>query len=116
MNLPEEVSNAAEALCEAIRSTAAFQEYRRLADSVLSDEANARLLDRYLSAQTSVQLAGMAGSKPSEEDLQEFEKLSALLFGMPEMSDYLLARLRVQQLVAQAMEKITCAADIRIDI
>ena len=116
MPMPEEVSRAADALLEALRGTNAFQEYETLKQSVMADEVNRRLLERFMRAQTALQMAAMAGSEPREEDTAEFEKLSALLYQNPEVTDFLLSQMKVQQLGAQTMSRITGEAGISIDI
>ena len=116
MNMPNEVAQAADALLDALRRTETFQTYEALKKSVLADEVNRRLLDRFMRAQSALQMAAMAGSEPREEDTAEFEKLSALLYQSPEVTDFLLAQMKVQQLVAATMEKLTreCGIDVEI--
>jgi len=116
MSMPVEVSRAADALLEALRATETFQTYDALKQTVMADDVNRRLLDRFMRAQSSLQMAAMAGSDPREEDTAEFEKLSALLYQSPEVTDFLLAQMRVQQLVAQTLSRITGEAGIHIDI
>lgn len=116
MSMPVEVSRAADALLEALQSTETFQTYEALKQTVMADEVNRRLLERFMRAQSALQMAAMAGSEPREEDTAEFEKLSALLYQSPEVTDFLLAQMRVQQLVAQTLSRITGEAGISIDI
>ncbi|MBR3873941.1 MAG: YlbF family regulator [Clostridia bacterium] len=113
--MPEEVTRAADALLDALKNTEAFRQYDALKETVLADEVNRRLLERFMRAQSALQLAAMAGSEPREEDAAEFEKLSTLLYESPEITDYLLAQMKVQQLVAHTMEKITREAGIQVD-
>ena len=101
---------------EALQSTETFQTYEALKQTVMADEVNRRLLERFMRAQSALQMAAMAGSEPREEDTAEFEKLSALLYQSPEVTDFLLAQMRVQQLVAQTLSRITGEAGISIDI
>jgi len=116
MNMPAEVAQAADALLDALRHTETFQTYEELKKNVMADEVNRRLLDRFMRAQSALQMAAMAGSDPREEDTAEFEKLSALLYQSPEVTDFLLSQMRVQQLVAQTMSRITGEVGISIDI
>ena len=116
MPMPEEVTRAAEGLLSAIKGTQVFQEYEELKTSVMADEVNRRLLDRFMRAQAALQMAAMAGHDPRSEDESEFERLSALLYQSPEVTDYLLAQMKVQQLVAQTLGRITEAAGISFDI
>ena len=115
MPMPEEVKYAAEALLSAIKGTPVFQEYEALRSSVMADEVNRRLLSRFMRAQSALQMAAMAGHEPREEDAAEFEKLSALLYQSPEVTDYLLAQMKVQQMVAQTLGRITDEAGISFD-
>ena len=116
MHMPEEVTRAADQLLDALKHTEAFEEYDALRRIVMADEVNCRLLERLSKAQSALQMAAMAGSEPREDDTAEFEKLSALLYQSPEVTDFLLAQMRVQQLVAQTMSRITGEAGISIDI
>lgn len=116
MHMPEEVSRAADLLMAAIKNTESFQTYDKLRSSVMSDEVNSRLLERFTRSQTILQMSVMAGKEPDEETAAEFEKLSMLLYQNEEVADYLLAQMRVQQLVAATMERITREAGIKIDI
>ena len=116
MHMPEEVSRAADQLLDALRNTEAFVQYDELRKTVLAGEVNRRLLERFARAQSALQLAAIAGHEPREEDAGEFERLSALLYDSPEITDYLLAQMKVQQLVAATMEKLTREAGIQIEI
>ncbi len=116
MNLPFGVQRAADALLDELHETEAFQTYLALQQSVMADEVNRRLLARFTRAQAALQMASMTGSDPREEDAREFERLSALLYDSDEVANYLLAQMRVQQLVAAVMEKITREAGISIDL
>lgn len=116
MTMPEEVSRCADALLDALKRTDAFIEYDRLKEIVMADEVNRRLLDRFSRAQTALQMAALAGSEPRQEDTDEFERLSELLYQSPEITDYLLSQMRVQQLVAATLERITEDAGISVDI
>lgn len=116
MNLPMELQQAADALLDAFRRTEAFQTYDTLQKSVMADEVNRRLLARFSRAQSALQMAAMAGSEPREEDTREFEKLSALLYENEEIADYLLAQMKVQQMVAELLDGITCEAGICVEM
>ena len=61
-------------------------------------------------------MAALSGSEPREEDTRAFEQLSALLYESEEASEYLLAQMKVQQLVAQLLEKITREAGLDIPL
>lgn len=99
-------------LVDALKATGEYQQYQELRKLVQTDEASLALLRRFQSAQTALQLAALAGKEPSEEDAAAFEGLSGLLYANPDTADYLLAQMRMQQLVAQVMQKLTSAAGL----
>lgn len=116
MTLPTEVARAAEELLRAMKGTEAFKRYEALRGQVLADEVNRRLLRRYTQAQAALQMAAMAGVEPREADTSEFERLSALLYESDEATDYLLAQMRAQQLVAEVLERLTREVGVSVDI
>lgn len=113
MTTPE-VQQAANALLEAIRHTESYQRYAALRDAVMADEGYRALLRRFTSAQTALQMAALAGADAKDEDAAAFEQLSALLYANPEITDYLLAQMKVQQLAASVMEMIS--REVGLDI
>lgn len=110
------VEQAAEALLEAIKGTEEYIGYDALRRLVAEDEGASALLRRFLSAQQAVQMSALAGREPREEDVAAFEGLSELLYQNDALSEYLLARMRVQQLVAGTMSRITAAVNLEVDI
>ena len=80
-------------LAQEIRQSEEYQTYHALKEEVMADETTAALL------------------KESKK-LQRFQGISALLFGKLEVSQYLLAEMRLQQEVAGILRIITDAADI----
>ena len=57
MTMPNEVARAADELLAALRRTEAFTQYNRLKETVLRDEVNRRLLERFTHAQAALQMA-----------------------------------------------------------
>lgn len=114
--MPTEVQRASDQLLQALRDTETFQTYAALKQAVMADEVNRRLLSRFTQAQTALQMAAMVCAEPREEDTREFERLSALLYESEDVTEYLLAQMRVQQLVAAVLEKITSEAGISVEM
>ena len=75
-------------------------------------ETTAALLKEYKKLQVRLQMAAVSGTQPDNDDMQRFQGISALLFGKLEVSQYLLAEMRLQQEVAGILRIITDAADI----
>lgn len=103
-------------LADALKETEDHRAYQALRDTVLEDDASAALLRRYQSAQMALQLDALAGKEPSPEDVTAFEGLSTLLYANPTTADYLLAQMRMQQLVADIMKRLTEAAGLELTI
>ena len=54
----------------------------------------------------------MSGRPADAEDQQRFSGITTLLFSKPEVSQYLLAEMRLQQAMADIFKILTEAADI----
>ena len=78
----------------------------------MADYPTAALLKEYKKLQLRLQMAAVSGTQPDNDDMQRFQGISALLFGKLEVSQYLLAEMRLQQEVAGILRIITDAADI----
>ena len=61
-------------------------------------------------------MAAMSGQQPEADDMQRFSGISALLFGKPEVSQYLLAEMRLQQAMADIFKILTDAADLDVQL
>ncbi|MEG0270106.1 MAG: YlbF family regulator [Clostridia bacterium] len=111
-----EVTQATNQLLEALRGTDDFIRYSALKASVMGDDVNRRLLERFTRVQTALQMAALAGSEPRPEDASDYERLSALLYESEELTEYLLSQMRVQQLVASTMERLTHEVGLDIEL
>ena len=103
-------------LAQEIRDSEEYRTYHELKESVMSDETTAALIREYRKLQVSLQMNAMAGRNPDPEDTQRFSALSALLFSKQEVSNYLLAEMRLQQALADIFRIVTEAADLDISI
>ena len=108
--MDENLRRAADELLSALHETESWKRYAALRESVMADEGTAALLRRFAAAQSALQMAALSGGEPREEDTRAFEQHSE------EASEYLLAQMKVQQLVAQLMEKITREAGLDIPL
>ena len=99
-------------LAQEIRQSEEYQTYHALKEEVMADETTAALLKEYKKLQLRLQMAAVSGTQPDNDDMQRFQGISALLFGKLEVSQYLLAEMRLQQEVAGILRIITDAADM----
>lgn len=108
--------DSAHRLASDIRQSEEYQTYHRLKDDVMADETVAALIREYKKLQLSLQMAAMSGQQPEADDMQRFSGISALLFGKPEVSQYLLAEMRLQQAMADIFKILTDAADLDVQL
>jgi cell fate (sporulation/competence/biofilm development) regulator YlbF (YheA/YmcA/DUF963 family) len=103
-------------LAQDIRDSEEYKTYHELKESVMSDETTAALVREYRKLQVSIQMSAMSGSTASEEDMQRFSGISALLFARPEVSRFMLAEMQLQQALADIFKIVTEAADLDIAV
>ena len=108
--------SAAYKVAQEIRDSEEYRTYHALKDSVMGDETTAALIREYRKLQVTLQMSAMSGQSADAEDMQRFSGISALLFSKPEVSQYLLAEMRLQQALADIFKIVTEAAEIEIGI
>ena len=99
-------------LAQEIRASEEYQTYHALKQEVLSDETVAALIREYRKLSVALQVASMRGQAADSEDMQRFSGISTLLFSKPEVSQYLLAEMRLQQALGDIFKILTEAADL----
>lgn len=113
--MTDAVTQAARALCEAIRASEEADTFRRVQEAVTENETNRVLIREYERLQTQLQMAAMAGQQASQEDVQRFSDLSALLATNREVSAYFLAQLRLQKLMGDVFQEIGQASGLNLN-
>ena len=103
-------------LAQEIRDSEEYRTYHELKESVMSDETTAALIREYRKLQMKLQMAAAGGQTPDAEDMQRFSGISTLLFSKQEVSNYLLAEMRLQQALADIFRIVTEAAGLDISI
>ena len=103
-------------LAQEIRDSEEYRTYHELKESVMSDETTAALIREYRKLQMKLQMAAAGGQTPDAEDMQRFSGISTLLFSKQEVSNYLLAEMRLQQALADIFKILTEAADVDVGI
>ena len=108
--------DSAHRLAADIRASEEYQTYHALKDTVNADETTAALIREYRKLQVTLQMTAMTGQQADATDMQRFQGISTLLFAKPEVSQYLLAEMRLQQTLADIFRIITEAADIDMEL
>ncbi len=108
--------SAAWRLADEIRKSEEYTTYHSLKESVMGDETQAALIREYRRMQTAIQMNLMAGQQNDPEEMQRFSTLTALLYAKPEVSQFLLAEMRLQQTLADIMKIVTEATGLEIQL
>ena len=103
-------------LAQDIRDSEEYKTYHELKESVMAEETTAALIKEYRRLQMAIQVSAMSGQTPSQEDTQRFSGISTLLFSKSEVSQFLLAEMRLQQALADIFRIVTEAADVDMAI
>ena len=103
-------------LAEEIRQSEEYRTYHGLKETVMADETQAALIREYRKMQIGIQMNLMAGQQTDPEEMQRFSALTALLYAKPEVSQFLLAEIRLQQTMADLMKIITEATGLDIQL
>ena len=99
-------------LAQEIRDSEEYKTYHDLKESVMAEETTAALIREYRKLQMTIQMSAMSGNAANEEDMQRFSGISSLLFSKPEVSQFLLSEMRLQQALADIFRILTEAADV----
>ena len=99
-------------LAQEIRDSEEYRTYHGLKDSVMAEETTAALIREYRRLQLTIQMSAMSGNSASQEDMQRFSGISTLLFSKPEVSQFLLSEMRLQQALADIFRILTEEADV----
>ena len=111
-----QVYDEAAVLARAIRESDVCREYRHLKEEIDGNETNRALIKEYKKLQMQLQLAAVAGAPTPDEDGQRFQQIGALLFAQPVTSQFLLAEMRVQQMMADVYKILGEAAGIDLEM
>lgn len=99
-------------LADELRQCEEYTTYHRLKEAVMENETQAALIAEYGKIQTLLQMYAVTGESPSEEEKQRYSGLVSLLYSKPEVNQYLLAEMRLQQVLADIFKIVTDAAGI----
>ena len=103
-------------LAEEIRRSEDYITYHTLREQVMGDETQAALIREYRRMQMEMQMKVLAGQQTDPEETQRFTALTGLLFAKPELSQFLLSEMRLQQTLADLMKIITEATGLDIQL
>jgi len=102
-------------LARAIRDSEDYRLYEQAKEAATQDETNKALLDEYKKLQFRLQVQVASGGPPMAEDLERYQKLTALLQMSPEATAYIMAEFRLQRTLADIYKILGEAAGIDLD-
>lgn len=108
--------NSAYRLADEIRASEEYRTYHGLKEQVMGEETQAALIREYRRMQVQIQMAALSGQTANPEEMNRFTTLSGLLFSKPEVRDFLLAEMRLQQALADIFRIVTEAADVEMGL
>ena len=103
-------------LAQDIRDSEEYKTYHELKESVMGDETTAALITEYRKLQVTLQMNAVSGQETDSEIMQRFSGLSTLLFSKQEVSNFLMAEMRLQQAMADIFKIVTEVADVDLTI
>lgn len=103
-------------LAQDIRDSEEYRTYHELKKTVMEDETTAALIREYRKLQMTIQMSAMGGRQAESEDVQRFSGISTLLFSKQEVGQFLMAEMRLQQMLADIFRIVTEAADVDMSI
>lgn len=110
------VREATDHLNAAICESDEYRQYQAMKSAVMANETNRTLLKEYQRTQTRLQMAAVSGYDAGEEEVQRFQKLSALLYMNGEVAQYLVSQMRLQQLTGEVFQSVTGAAGLELEL
>ena len=109
------VYDAAHGLAAGIRESEAVKECARLKRIAEEEQTNRTLIAEYRRLQIGLQMRAMGGPAMGEDDAQRFSKIASLLYMNGDAAAYLMAEMRVSQMLADLMKIISEASGLGME-
>jgi len=103
---------AAKLLSQAIQESPEYQEFAKYKAEIDGDSGIKGLIQEYHRMQTALQMRMLSGQGMDGEEQQRFQQLSMLLFADSRTSSFLMAEMRMQQMMAGIFETLTRASGL----
>ncbi len=108
--------DAVHALEKALRDSPEVQEYKRLKELVEESETTRALIKEFKRLQILVQMSAVSRQAVPEEEMQRFQQISSLLYAGTDTSRYLMAEMRLQQVLADIYSAINQASGLSLEL
>jgi len=107
-----QVYDQANNLARSIRESEVCAEYRRMKEEMDQDSAMSALIKEYKKLQMQLQMAAVAGADTPDAEVQRFQQIGGLLMSNPTTMQFLLAEMRLQQMMADVYKILNEAAGL----
>lgn len=108
--------STAHRLAGEIKNSEEYRTYHDLKDEVMGDATTAALIAEYKKLQLKLSMAAMSGQQADETDMQRFQGINSVLFMNPQVQQYMLAEMRLQQTVSDIFRIVSQAADLDMNL
>ena len=109
-----QVYDEANMLARQIRESEVCMNYRQMKEEIEADETNKALINEYKKLQMQLQMAAVAGADTPDSEVQRFQQIGGLLMANPKTMQFLLAEMRLQQMMADVYKILNEAAGLDI--
>ena len=99
-------------LAQTLKQSEQYSDYHRMRELVMKDERNQQMLSEYKKKQMQIQAAYLAGEEPSREDMERLQGMTLVMQYNKEVSAYLVAEYRMNQLVGDIYKIIGDAVEL----
>ena len=107
-----QVYDEANMLARQIRESEVCMNYRQMKEEIDADETNKALINEYKKLQMQLQMAAVAGADTHDSEVQRFQQIGGLLMANPKTMQFLLAEMRLQQMMADVYKILNEAAGL----
>lgn len=107
-----QVYDEANVLARQIRESEVCMNYRQMKEEIDADETNKALINEYKKLQMQLQMAAVAGADTPDSEVQRFQQIGGLLMANPKTMQFLLAEMRLQQMMADVYKILNEAAGL----
>ena len=102
-------------LARTLRESEEYRSYADMREKAMQNDTQRALLTEYKKLQYQLQIEMASGNTPDADNVERLKKLAAVLQLSPEAGAYLLAEVRLQQVLADIYKILGEAADIDLD-
>ena len=110
------IYDIAHELAHAIQQSPEYEAYQRAKTIAMENDTNKALLTEYKKLQLRLQVQVAGGGQPNADDMERFNKISAVLQMSNETTAYIMAEFQLQKMLADIYKILGDAIEIDLDM